>query len=49
MIIIVEGGTANWTLVCCACSVEGMSHCPYLLHKFVINYLFDIILCASFI
>jgi len=22
-------------------SVEAMSHCPYLLHKFVINYLFD--------
>jgi len=27
-----------------AYSVEAMSHCPYLLHKFVINYL-----CASFI
>jgi len=29
------------TLVCHACGVEAMSHCPYLLHKFVINYLFD--------
>jgi len=28
------------------CSVEAMSHCPCLLHKFVINYLFVYILCA---
>jgi len=29
------------SVVCCAYSVEAMFHCPYLLHKFVINFLFD--------
>jgi len=29
------------SVVCHDCSVEGMFHCPYLLHKFIINYLFD--------
>jgi len=28
-------------VICHARSVEPMSHCPYLLLKFVINYLFD--------
>jgi len=26
-------------------SVKAMSHCPYLLHKFVINYFFDYSVC----
>jgi len=51
MIIIVifswRGHCRLDSVVCCACSIEAMSHCPYLLHKFVINYLFD--LCALFI
>jgi len=37
------------SVICRACSVEAMPQCPYLLHEFIINYLSDIILCASFI
>jgi len=27
------------------CGVEAMSHGPYLLHKFIINYFFDYSMC----